>query len=444
MSWRDPEASGGRLLIIGSGPVGMACALLLREHFDEVILLERQPKEKFLSTSGPAFPIVFSPAAIAVLEEVGAWESIQLERSPFFGVTIHKRLLGHDFTFTSTQDEVFSHWRNHVVAALYERVASVGLDVHFQAEVEEIDFESSTCNEKRLGSIDFDLLLGADGINSMTRGLMADAQPDLETSFRSTPLDAWFAYSLASEGPLREKFGGGERCFASNVYVDDLAEYPSDRFRVVTTSMTQPCEQINVLIKHDPSLDPDRVRELNDSFFGPYVDSIGEIDEAWRVGHSGRFAHVEAPKFHLNSALLVGDAAHGFESTGDLVNVGLASVAALRGVLIQSADVPSALEQYDQTTGEALRFYSSYAFRRSMEKITVEVASFEVAAFLGVTRRHPSLFGIFEDEFEIDRYMGQYRKDLLTTRLLLAAASVVATAACVAIVKRAFGRATSN
>lgn len=119
-------------------------------------------------------------------------------------------------------------------------------------------------------------------------------------------------------------------------------------------------------------------------------------------------------------------------------------MAALRDLLNGAADIRSALAQYDQTTGEALRFPSSYAFLRSMERTTVEVASFEIVAFLGATRRHRSLFGIFEDEFEIDSCMGQYRRDLRRTRLPLLAASGLTIAGWVALVKRVFARARSK
>ena len=100
---------GNNLVIIGSGPVGMVAALLLRDHFHRVVVLERQSEERFLRTKGFTFPIVLSPAAIRVLERVGAWDTISRERSPYFGVVVHKRILGRDATWTAKRADVYSH-----------------------------------------------------------------------------------------------------------------------------------------------------------------------------------------------------------------------------------------------------------------------------------------------------------------------------------------------
>jgi 2-polyprenyl-6-methoxyphenol hydroxylase-like FAD-dependent oxidoreductase len=407
----------------------MVAALLLKDRFDKVILLERQSKERFLTTRGFTFPIVFSPAAIKVLAEVGVWEAIQQEQSPFFGVVIHKRLLGREFTWTAKRDGVYSHWRNHIVAGLYDRVSQEGIDVHFEAEVTDIDFAGGVCTEATLGEIRFDLLLGADGMYSQTRGLMAKAHPGFaEEEFRSTRLDRWYAYRLPSVGALAERLGGGERGFASHIYVDNLAAFPDDRFRVITTAMTQPHDEICVVVKHGVALDRDRVRELNDVFFSPMVDR-NVLDREWEAGVGGSYDHVRIPTFHLDSALLVGDAAHGFESTGDLINVGISSVGSLRGLLDEHEDIPSALAAYDATVGRSLRTYTDYALRRSLEKITAEVAAFEAGALLRVNNHHPSLWGIFEDDFEVSRYMQRYERD---RRRIKAGTAVLAAGALLA------------
>ncbi|HSG44564.1 MAG TPA: NAD(P)/FAD-dependent oxidoreductase [Anaerolineales bacterium] len=409
----------GNLVIVGSGPIGMVSALMFKKHFENIILLERQSKEGFLQTHGFTFPIVFTPASIKILKGIGVWDKISAERSEFFGVVIHKRILGREFKFTSSEADVYSHWRNHTITKLYERVIEEGIPVQFNARVESIDFQNNVCREATLGDLPFDLLLSADGINSQTRRLMSEAHPDFdEKEFGVTFLDNWYAYRLPSKGAMRERFLGGERFHASNVFIDNLAKYPKEKFRIVTTGMRQPEEEISVLIKHSADVDLPRLKYLNDSYFGQFVDSKDELDAAWEAGYAGKFEQVHAPTFYLNNVLLVGDAAHGFESTGDLINLGITSVGAFHEIYTRQSDLKTALEEYDTTIGEDLRFYAKFSLRRSKEKISFEVSSIEFAARLGLAKRHPALFGIYERDFELHNYMKAYRQDILKGRLL--------------------------
>lgn len=418
------------LVIVGSGPVGMVSALLLQEHFEKITLLERRTREDFLQKQGFTFPIVFSPSSIRILQQIGIWDDIRAERSEFFGVVIHNRILGREFKITSVREGVYSHWRNHVVAKLYERVLQAGIPIHFEAQVESIDFQNNVCRESHLGDLSFDLLLGADGSNSQTRRLLAQSHPKFaEEAFKRIGLDRWFAYRVPSRGAMREQFAGGDRFYSSNVFMDNLAAFPSEKFRIVTTGMRQPDEEISILVKHDPEITPARLKVLNDSFFGPLVGSQQELDEAWQAGYAGRFDQVQAPTFHLNRVLLIGDAAHGFESTGDLINLGLASAGCFRNILSQQADIPAALEEYDSSAGAALRFYADFSYRRSQEKISFEVASIEFAHRLGLAKRHPTLFGIYDEDFELIPYLRGYQRDIVKARALLFGLAAVLIAA---------------
>ena len=195
-----------------------------------------------------------------------------------------------------------------------------------------------------------------------------------------------------------------------HVHTDNLSEFPSEKFRVITVAMTQPRREVSVVVKYGADLTDERAGELNAAFFSSLV-APDVLDEEWHAGVGGEYRHVHAPTFHLGSTLLVGDAAHGFEGNGDLINLGTTSVAALPELLDEHEDIPSALAAYDRTVGASLRSYSDYAMRRSLEQINFEVAAFEVGAMLRLNPHHPSMWGIYEDDFEICSYMEQYEKD---------------------------------
>jgi hypothetical protein len=181
--------------------------------------------------------------------------------------------------------------------------------------------------------------------------------------------------------------------------------------------MRQPIEEISILIKHSADVDLPRLKVLNESYFGRFVESKQQLDAAWETGYAGRFEQVRAPTFYLNNVLL-GDAAHGFESTGDLINLGIASIGSFYDIFSRQPDLKATLKEYDDTVGEDLRFYADFSYRRSKEKVAFEVASIEFASRLGVAKRHPTLFGIYEEDFEIHNYMKDYKQDIQKGRLI--------------------------
>lgn len=426
----------GSLVVIGAGPVGMVSALLLRERFDQVVVLERQSKERFLETRGFTFPIVLSPAAGSVLGRVGAWDAINAERSPYFGVVVHKRVLGRDLRWTARRADVYSHWRNHIVAALHDRLVEEGIEVVFGARLESIDFESRVCTIAGDTEIPYDLLLGADGMHSQTRSLMASDHPEHGAdAFATEALDRWYAYRVPSVGEIDELYGNAADGVALHVHVDNLPHAPNEKLRVVTVGMTSPEREVSVVIKHGQEVTLDRLKELNAAFFGPLVDD-GVLDDEWRVGVGGEYQHVMAPTFGRGAALLVGDAAHGFEGNGDLINLGIGSIAALPKLLDEYDDIRQVVSRYDETVGSSLRDYSSFAMRRSREKINFEVAMYEGGALLGINGHHPSFWGIYEEGFEIGPYMARYHRIRRRNKVVVGAIGLMSVLA----LSRMFGK----
>lgn len=411
------------LVIVGAGPVGMISALLLKDHFQRVLIFERMTKSNFLEKNGYTFPIVFSPQSIKILEKIGVWQDLLTEKSDYFGVKIIKRIMGKEFEFDTRKDDVYSHWRSHIIATLYKAVQGKGLDVHFDTTVESIDFENNICVESGRGEVPFDLLLGTDGLNSITRKLLSENHPHhAPDEFHTQLLDNWFAYKLPSKGAaLRKKFGGFEDKMHSMVWRDHL--------RVITSSMLQPREEISVLLRFPPKHDLEEIKQLNELFFKPYVESIDELNKQFDGGYSGKFQHVHTPTYHLNSVQLLGDAANGFASAGDLINVGVCSVGEFYGVFERSQSIKAALDTYDETVGESLRFYASYALRRGEGKALGEVGKFAIAGKLGLVGKHPVMYGVYQEDFDIQTYVSAYKRDLKRITLLsyaMKAATVVA------------------
>jgi anthraniloyl-CoA monooxygenase len=182
-----------RVTCIGGGPAGLYFATLAKRRFPDwsIRVLERN---RPLDTFG--WGVVFSDATLgtlrsadepthrAITQAFAHWDDIDIH---FKGHTIASS--GHGFCGIS---------RKRLLAILQERAAGVGVDLHFQVDVENVDAYR-----------DCDLLIGADGVNSRVRNAYAGSfAPSLDQRlcrfvwFGTTlPLDAFtFIFERTEHG----------------------------------------------------------------------------------------------------------------------------------------------------------------------------------------------------------------------------------------------------
>jgi anthraniloyl-CoA monooxygenase len=167
-----------RVTCIGGGPAGLYFAILARRRFPEwsVKVLERnRPFDTF------GWGVVFSDATLdtlrradeathrAITQAFAHWDDIDIH---FKGHTITSG--GHGFCGIS---------RKRLLGILQERAAEVGVELHFQADVENVGAYR-----------DCDLLIGADGANSRVRDAYASSfEPNLD---RRLCRYVWFGTAL--------------------------------------------------------------------------------------------------------------------------------------------------------------------------------------------------------------------------------------------------------
>src|SRR5581483_5204478 len=155
-----------RITILGAGPAGLYCGLLLKKSDPsrEVTILERNP---YGATYG--WGVVFSDRTLAAFREADIktyteitdrfvlWDAIDIR---FRGELI--RCGGHVFAGLA---------RKQLLAILDARCRELGVDVYYETEVADPDQLRSEC----------ELLIAADGVNSLTRQRHADVfKPGLE------------------------------------------------------------------------------------------------------------------------------------------------------------------------------------------------------------------------------------------------------------------------
>ncbi len=154
-----------RIVVLGGGPAGLYFALLARrlDSTHKVTVLERNPRG---STFG--WGVVFSGKTLRFLEgqdvdtharlrqKLATWENVDV---------VHRgervRIKGNRFAGIA---------RIELITVLEERCLELGVDLRFGTEVEELDSLPP-----------YDLLVGADGVNSLVRTTWAGHfKPDLD------------------------------------------------------------------------------------------------------------------------------------------------------------------------------------------------------------------------------------------------------------------------
>jgi anthraniloyl-CoA monooxygenase len=147
-----------RIAIIGGGPGGLYTATLLKlaDPGHEVVVYERNAAD---DTFG--FGVVFSAATLAELEDADGPSFDTLMRAcarwdPVEILCRDERIRAHGNRFAAVS-------RHELLRILQERAEQVGAELRFCEEVDDPAVLS-----------DADLVVGADGVNSVTRGWLAD------------------------------------------------------------------------------------------------------------------------------------------------------------------------------------------------------------------------------------------------------------------------------
>ena len=130
----------------------MLTALICRDMFSNITILERQTKEKFF-LSRYTFPVILTPCANDVLKQVeGLLDTLRPTQSPYDDMKLQFKVLGRRFSIYKTYDgRLNSFWRDSLIQAQYELVSKAkNIDMHFGCEVESIDFDLNICHEAKL------------------------------------------------------------------------------------------------------------------------------------------------------------------------------------------------------------------------------------------------------------------------------------------------------
>ena len=314
-----------RIACVGAGPGGLLLASMLRRSGagHEVTVFERNsPEDTF------GFGVVFSQETLDNIQAADP-EGFDLiaahwRRWSAIDVYVDGRWLrsdGHQFAAMA---------RTELLRILADRATGAGATLRFRTPVTAID---ALC-------ADYDLVVGADGVNSSVRAAFAgQLQPTID---RRLSKYVWYGTPKVFDVFTFLFVDTPHGLFQAHVY-----PYSDDRstFIVETTPETWRRAGLDTGMTHPVGASDERSLAFCQRLFADHLDGQPLL------GNNSRwleFATVRNENWHSGNAVLLGDAAHTAHFTiGSGTKLAMEDAIALAGALATHDDLATALKEYE-------------------------------------------------------------------------------------------------
>jgi 2-polyprenyl-6-methoxyphenol hydroxylase-like FAD-dependent oxidoreductase len=308
-----------KVLVIGGGPSGLLAAWLLRTKnlASDVVVLEQNPKD---ATFGFGITLIDH----AIDELIAAAPAIGREvRKAMISVRGH--LIEHPQGLVDVDMAVSagSIERLAMLQIFQRHCESVGVDVRY----------GTRANKAEVIASDYDLIIGADGANSVVREWFANefkpASRLLSNHF------AWYGLNVPYERAtlsFRQAFGG---CFCGHYY----------RYTPAMSTFVGECDEAAWLSGFGALTDDGRTAAIEELF----ADVMQGHSLVAQRSHWRPFNAVECESWIAGKTVLLGDAGHTAHfSIGSGTRLALGDALALIGHLQSGHSLEKSLENFDR------------------------------------------------------------------------------------------------
>ncbi|WP_243075342.1 FAD-dependent monooxygenase [Microbacterium sp. SS28] len=288
-----------KVAIAGSGVAGLAAAIQLAKAGVEVDVFEAKAE---LSALGSG--ISLQGNAIRVFDALGAWDDIRAAGYPFEGLNL--RAPGPGAPIVAELPDVKSGGpdypaqmgmpRAELARILLAHAQKAGANVRFGAKITGLEQTGAAVevfvNGETAGT--YDLLIGADGLNSTVRDLIG-----IDTKPEPTGMGIWRSFVSRPADVVRtELYYGGPMYIAGYTPTGDdtmyafLVEKAQDRFGVSDEEATR------IMIDESRAYD------------GPWNAIRADLEGGAHANYTWFTKHLVEGPWNRNRVVVIGDAAH--------------------------------------------------------------------------------------------------------------------------------------
>ncbi|KDN75567.1 2-polyprenyl-6-methoxyphenol hydroxylase [Streptomyces olindensis] len=287
-----------RVLVIGGGASGNAVTILLSRAGIAVDLIEARPDWNATTGSG----ITLQGNALRVLRELGVWEQVEASGFPFgtLGITTPDGTVLHIAEDIKTGGDdmpaTLGMQRPQLQQILIDAVRTSGATVRLGTTAEALDQDADGVLVRFSDGTEgrYDLVIGADGLNSATRaaiGITDRPEP--------TGMAIWRIAAPRPEGLERTDLAYGGPAY--------IAGYTPTSENTIYAFLVEACRDRASI---DPATYADEMARLAQAYGGVWPEIAKHITDPTKVNYTWFDRLLLEGSWHRGRVVLIGDAAH--------------------------------------------------------------------------------------------------------------------------------------
>ena len=301
-----------KITIIGSGLAGSFLAVLLAQRGYKVEIYERLSKEEIYDiASKRSYNLVLFGYGINLLKEAGLWDILEPHMLPLKGTVTHiassaKPLVTpvdtkdmHYYTISRAQltDILLKEATRHQSVSFYDNTSFVAINRHEKTMIVKNN------KTKKITTLPYDVLIGADGANSLVRSFIQQNQ----TTNHRQEYAQWSYKQFVFKPELVTKIGLEKKFVHIWTQKDSFIIAHPDHDDSLAAMFVLPKKLSKTLHSTE------NITSYFKENFPDLLPAIEEITQVILKNPDGNFATIlTEPWYYKDSMAIIGDAAHGF------------------------------------------------------------------------------------------------------------------------------------